>query len=520
MKYKYIAPLMVLPFLAGCDYGPNADHKAGNHESNDHGSGVHKSVGHNNDRHNSNNHMNEHQTLDEQLRQVISNNALTGTPFNDSASLPLITDEKATLGKRLFFSKTLAGARDSACASCHHPMLGGGDDLSLPIGGDAINPDLLGPSRLHAPTAEGFDNGPTVPRNAPTTFNIAAWQNVLFHDGRVTQLEGGISTPDSGFGVTDALAGSNLVQAQSRFPVTSPEEMKGFAHHSYDNQGIRDLLAGRLGGYGDEANTLIDTTYWLTQFQSAFDRPDATAEEVITEQNISIAIGEYERSQVFINTPWKAYIDGNNAAISRNVKEGALLFFGEARCSSCHSGDFFTDEQFHNIAAPQIGRGKGHGDGSEDFGRSEITGNGAEIYKFRTPTLLNVEETGPWTHAGAYTTLEAVVRHHLNPQTALDEYDFAQLAQSGIQNLDVMKANTQKAVDALEAERIQGGTAVLQNVELTDAQVSQIVDFLKALTDPCVQNRDCMAPWIADEVEDVDPNADLLIAVDQNGVKL
>ncbi len=130
---------------------------------------------------------------------------------------------------------------------------------------------------------------------------------------------------------------------------------------------------------------------------------------------------------------------------------------------------------------------------------------------------MNVEVTGPWTHAGAYTTLDAVVRHHLNPQVALDNYDFNQLSQTGIQNLDVMAANSQKAIDVLQAQRDASEAGVLQNVDLSDMEVMHLVEFLKSLTDPCVKDRECLAPWIADAVEDADPNNDLLIAVDQFG---
>lgn len=463
---------------------------------------------------------NSNNAQDDDLDAVISNHSLTGNPFTNVSGLAEITDPQAVLGKRLFFSKTLGGNRDSACVSCHHPVLGGGDDLPLPIGTGAESPDLLGPARLHSASATGYDGGPTVPRNAPTTFNIAAWKDALFHDGRVETVAAGMATPDSGFGIADDKAGATLAQAQARFPVTSPEEMKGFNHQTLDNQGIRDFLASRLGGYGDGAGELIDTDYWLNQFRSVFNDPDGTAEELITEQNISLAIGAYERSQVFVDTPWKAYVEGDHNAISADAKAGALLFYGKADCVECHSGDFFTDEQFYNIAAPQIGRGKGHGDGREDFGRGAVSGTETHKYQFRTPALLNVEVTGPWTHAGAYTTLAAVVRHHLDPQVALSNYDFNQLGQTGIQNLDVMTSNSQKAVDALQVQRDAGSEEVLKNIDLTDQEITQLVEFMKALTDPCVKSRSCLAPWIADANEDADPNGDLLIAVDQSGSEL
>jgi len=463
---------------------------------------------------------NSNNSYDEELDTVISDHSLTGNPFANVSGLPKITDPQAVLGKRLFFSKTLGGDRDSACVSCHHPVLGGGDNLPLPIGTGAENPDLLGPARLHSASATGYDGGPPVPRNAPTTFNIAAWQNTIFHDGRIETVAAGIATPDSGFGIADSKAGATLAQAQARFPVTSAEEMKGFNHETLDNQGIRDFLASRLGGYGDGAGELIDTDYWLNQFRTVFNDPDGTAEELITEQNISLAIGAYERSQVFVDTPWKAYVEGDRNAISDQAKAGALLFFGEAGCANCHSGDFFTDEKFHNLAVPQIGRGKGHGDGREDFGRAAVSGQDTHKYQFRTPTLLNVEVTGPWTHAGAYASLEAVVRHYLDPQAALNNYDFNQLGQTGIQNLDVMTANTQKAIDALQTQGDSSNKTLLKNIELSDQEITQLVEFMKALTDPCVKSRSCLAPWIANAIEDADPNGDLLIAVDQSGSEL
>ncbi len=105
-----------------------------------------------------------------------------------------------------------------------------------------------------------------------------------------------------------------------------------------------------------------------------------------------------------------------------------MLFYtdrskGGADCSSCHQGDFFTDEDFHNLAMPQIGPGKGDGDGSKDFGRKRETGKMADKFAFRTPSLINVEVTGPWSHAGAYTSLESVIKHHLDPASAIANYD-------------------------------------------------------------------------------------------------
>lgn len=474
-------------------------------------------------------------TTDSQLRNIISAKALTGDIMEGRAIPDIATDAKAQLGMKLFFSKSLGGDRDSACVSCHFPTMGGGDGLSLPVGVGAVKPDLLGLGRVHNPSAAEHDGGPPVPRNAPTIFNLAGWDSVLFHDGRIESIgktpgkfgdDGkGIRTPEVAFGSSDPKAGSNLLLAQTRFPVTSKEEMKGFNNNDKNNQQIRDFLAARLGGYGAGTGILADSSYWLTKFRTVFEKPSGTAEELITEKNIASLLGLYEASQSFVDTPWKAYIEGDDSAISKSAKNGALLFYkpiadGGADCASCHSGDFFSDEGFHNIAMPQMGRGKGNGDdGTNDFGRFTQTGSDDDLFAFRTPTLLNVEVTGPWSHAGAYTSLEAVVRHHLDPATAVISYDVSQLTQTGIQNLDKLQNNTKKAVDKLLADR-KAEKDVIKNVSLSDNDVDDLLAFLKALTDPCVKDRSCMAKWIVDPDNDVDPNGDQLSAVDANGNRL
>lgn len=449
-------------------------------------------------------------TNDETLADLIRQNRLTAKPMLGK-EIPDKNDSIVTLGKRLFFSKSLSGNRDTACVSCHHPQLGGGDNLSLPIGVDAVLPDLLGPGRLHRSDAEEYDGGPSVPRNAPTTFNVAAWNTFLFHDGRAEGKEDGtIRTPDMPFNQGDPLSGRNLVHAQARFPVTSKEEMKGFAHDDKNNQQIREFLAQRLGGYGNGIGLLPDTFYWQRQFRVGFNQPTASSETLITEQNISFALGEYQRSQVFVSNPWQRYVQGETQVLSESAKRGALLFFqdkekGGVGCSTCHSGDFFTDEGFHNIGIPQIGRGKGDGDGSGDFGRFRETGDELDKFAIRTPSLLNVEMTGPWGHSGAYTTLGGVVRHHLQPQQSVSDYNTSQLGQLGIQNLDKLQRNTQAALDH--------SNFALSNQEFTNQDVSDLVNFLKTLTDPCTKAASCLSPWVLGKDDDPDPNGDQLDAI-------
>lgn len=477
--------------------------------------------------------------LDQQLQLLISQQDLSRSPIANR-SIPDIESDMAQLGKALFFSKSLGGDFDSACVTCHHPMLGGTDQLSLPVGVGAVSPDVLGPGRVH------HSGLPEVPRNSPTVFNVALWDNSLFWDSRVESLGketnangavSGIRTPDSAYLQADANAGGNLAAAQARFPVTSAEEMRGTTFESgNDNNAVRDHLAARIGNYGT-GNGELARNEWLALFQQAFAQT-ASAENLITFDNIAFAIGEYERSMVFINSPWRNYLDGDTSALSDAEKRGALLFFntpqqGGAGCSACHNGPLLSDEQHHTVAFPQIGPGKGDGansvsniNNSDDFGRERETGNTADRYRFRTPSLLNIAQTAPYGHAGSYATLEQVVRHYVNPRAAIDSY-FRNNRQCDLQQFrDINDCRTLylqslnhslAAADKLDTER-RNGTSRLPGIRLDNQDVSDLVAFLEALTDPCIEDRECMEDWIAEDANSITDNPDdqLLIARDGN----
>jgi cytochrome c peroxidase len=440
-------------------------------------------------------------TIDEELRTIISEQNISAKPEGDTIH-PSIDEPISQLGMKLFFSKGLGGEQDSACVTCHHPKLGGGDRLALPIGVHAVESDLLGPGRLHSESGFGFDGGPTVPRNAPSTFNIGLYKKSIFHDGRIETLsDNTIRTPDSDFGITDANA-LNLVQAQAMFPVTSPEEMRGEFVEGESNDTLRESLMARF------TNQEIGNS-WYEEFASAFNST-ASAEELLTIANVSLAIGEYERSQVFVENDWRKYVDGDDSAINESAKRGAKLFYqsveqGGSACVSCHSGDFFTDEQHHVVAFPQIGRGKGDGStGDDDFGRYRETQVDADKYAFRTPTLLNVLATFPYGHAGSYSSLTDVVKHHINASNAIDEfYNNSAEIQPGMQ-VDNVITNTDAALAQLTSLQ-QSGESLLPNVDLSDEDVADLVSFLTALTDPCVLDDSCLADWIPDD-EDTNPD--------------
>jgi len=59
--------------------------------------------------------------------------------------------------------------------------------------------------------------------------------------------------------------------------------------------------------------------------------------------------------------------------------------------------------------------------------------------------------------------------------------------------------------------------ALKEKIRLSNRKINFLVAFLKTLTDPCTQDRECLGQWIPDSEERIDPNDDQLNAIDQYG---
>ena len=118
--------------------------------------------------------------------------------------------------------------------------------------------------------------------------------------------------------------------------------------------------------------------------------------------------------------------------------------------------------------------------------------------------------TGPWGHAGAYTSLKAITKHMLAPIYSAKNYSTKQLKQKHI-NLKDVKTNT------LETLKHQVDLKAKPNT--SEEELNYLVSFLKSLTDPCTKSRKCMSKWIPDS--DInDPDGLMLHAVDAGTGKL
>jgi len=151
------------------------------------------------------------------------------------------------------------------------------------------------------------------------------------------------------------------------------------------------------------------------------------------------------------------------------------LFYGEAGCGTCHAGPFLTDQDFHATGQPQIGPGKAAAfeDNARDEGRFRVTGHEGDLYAFRTPSLRNVMQTGPYGHAGAYSDLGDFLAAHADPVAALADYN---IAKATLPKLEV--------TDLVEDFAPIAAAVTSPAVILSEEDITQLLAFLGTLTDP------------------------------------
>jgi cytochrome c peroxidase len=264
------------------------------------------------------------------------------------------TSEKVELGRKLFWDPVLSGNFDVACATCHHPDKGWGDNLARSIG--------VGGSGL----GEVRTGGAIVDRNANTIINSAfngidvngnydPSNTAMFWDNRVSSLE-----------------------EQSLETIKSMPEMRG---NAYSEENAIAIVSQRLANIPE----------YVTMFNDDFGSPNA-----IDGDKISKAIAAYERTIIANNSRFDQYARGDvNALTSFEIR--GLNSFLEMNCTACHGGPMFSDYELHDL-------------GIEDDGINDNGVNG----KFRTPTLRNLSVTGPYFHNGTFSTLEEAVNFYNN----------------------------------------------------------------------------------------------------------
>jgi cytochrome c peroxidase len=311
-----------------------------------------------------------------------------------------VDTELAELGEEFFNSKNLSNSGLISCNDCHLDEFSSADGLpnSVGIGGQGVG-------------AERLENGgEVIPRNS-----LPLWGrghngfDTLFWDGRVTLDANGELLSQFG----DSNPSNDPLTVSVHLPVVEIREMLVDVGEIANN--VNETVQGAEIVYSlivdnlktNEANLINRLAIEL----------DKTVED-IRFIDVAFSISSFIRDKFQVKeSDWYKFVY-NEFGLSEEELEGARLFYGKGKCSVCHSGSYFTDFSYHTIPFPQIGFGR-NGFGI-DYGRYNVTHNPLDLYKFRTPPLLNVENTAPYGHSGSLATLEETIRFHFDPLADLD----------------------------------------------------------------------------------------------------
>lgn len=325
-----------------------------------------------------------------------------------------LTRAKIELGRQLYFDKRLSVDSTVSCADCHHPKTGFGAETQFGVG----------------------VRGQTGNRNSPVSFNRIV-SKAQFWDGRAGSLE-----------------------EQAVGPIANPIEM-GNTHAAVveflnSKEGYRIQFERIFGGKAEIAHVgkaIAAFERTLVSGPSVYDynEPVRRMHESFAEELADLGALRSDDPEMF-----KKYSDLKKAAeehkMSDEAKRGRDLFFGQkTNCSACHVGPNFSDELYHNIGVGMEAK-------EPDLGRYAQTNEEKDKGAFKTPTLRNISQSGPYMHDGSQKTLMEVVEWyakggHPNP-TLSDKIKKLELTTQDKKDLVAFMKSLTGPFPAIETERL------------------------------------------------------------------
>lgn len=189
-------------------------------------------------------------------------------------------------------------------------------------------------------------------RNSPALMNLA-WHQSFMWDGAINHLD-----------------------MQALAPISNHDEMDESMKHV--------------------AEKLQVSTIYPTLFYQAF------GDSLITGEKTLKAISQFMLTLVSANSKYdKVMRKEENFTLQE--ENGYELF--KENCASCHSEPLFTNLKFENNGLPVDSA-------LNDVGRKKITQNNKDLYKFKVPTLRNIEFSNPYMHDGRFKRLADVINHY------------------------------------------------------------------------------------------------------------
>ncbi len=210
--------------------------------------------------------------------------------------------------------------------------------------------------------AVGID-GQVGTRNTQAIIGVDHWQT-FFWDGR-----------------------AKTATEQALMPIENPKEMDSSIQQSLDKvNAAADYRTPIFAAFGNQTMSKEQMAIAIVAFERTFDIPESLFTRFI------------DKAQT---NPSEAV-----ALLNDQQLEGLHLFRTKARCMTCHEGALLSDNEFHVTGLHFYGRKL------QDLGRFDATQDPADIGKFRTPSLLALQQSTPWMHHGGFQNLLGIVNFY------------------------------------------------------------------------------------------------------------
>lgn len=316
--------------------------------------------------------------------------------FGGNSNLNL-SDENITLGRVLFYEKALSFNNQISCGSCHFQDKGFADNVKFHKG----------------------VTGNSLKRN---TLSITGNNFLMFWDGRANSMK-------------------DLVLR----PIANHEEMM---------QDPKALV-----------NKIKQIPYYKSLFEKVYGDDEINLERIEDAlASFSVCIvpsrtkfdGGLAQFNGFIDFSALNNINYNLSGLTSTENQGFKLFYGKARCGSCHHPEiiagYYGGEPYANIGLDMD---------YSDNGLGTLTNDASENGKFKIPNIRNVALTAPYMHDGRFSTLEEVVDHYNSK----------------------IKPNTNLSTKLYQDVNSNSTVVTAVRLGLNNEEKAALVAFLKTLTD-------------------------------------
>ena len=322
-----------------------------------------------------------------------------------------LTADKVNLGRMLFHETALgmdaveeSGMGTYSCASCHHAAAGFQAGVQQGLGDGGVGFGVRGEGRVISP-----DYDPATidrqPMRTPTAMN-GAFTPVVLWNGQ--------------FGAYGPNVGT-----EANWTEGTPLAVNYLGYAGMETQAIAGLTVHRMA---PDAEFFDHMPHYVAMFDAAF--PDFPEEERYSVETAGLAIAAYERTIMSTEAPFQKWLRGEHHAMTQQQKDGAMVFFGAAKCGTCHNGPGLTDGGFHALGMPDM-PGIADLDAGVDtyglsgtdlaLGRGGFTGQDRDKHAFKTPQLYNIKDSPFYGQGGTFYNLKDVISYKVDRECAKPE---------------------------------------------------------------------------------------------------